>query len=183
VSVAAVSANDVWAVGTRGHRRTLIEHWNGSRWSVVSSPNVSGKRKHNHLVGVDAVSSSAALAVGYTIYPPGVSDRPLGMRRNGAAWSIVSTAHPPGSPTPDTYLQDVAMISAGDALAVGFDFNATGAHPLSEHWNGSRWNLVNVPTPAHALLFSIARIPTTSQYWAVGQSLGNTETTVIERHC
>jgi hypothetical protein len=183
LSVAAVAASDVWAVGTRGHRGTLIEHWNGSRWSIVPSPNVSGRRRHNHLVGVDAVSHSAALAVGYTIYPPGVSDQPLGMRRRGGAWSIVATPHPPGSPAPDTYLQDIAMISAASAFAVGFDFNATGAHPLSEHWNGSRWTLVNVPTPTHALLFGIARIPTSAQYWAVGQKLGNTVTTAIERHC
>src|SRR5205085_9470439 len=42
--VAAVSATDVWAVGqyrdaSTGSDHTLIEHWNGSQWSVVSSPN------------------------------------------------------------------------------------------------------------------------------------------------
>src|SRR5258705_2268609 len=41
-SVAAVSANDVWAVGTSGSQRssgqTVIEHWDGTQWSVVQSP-------------------------------------------------------------------------------------------------------------------------------------------------
>ncbi len=43
--VAAVSARDVWAVGyhnplrTSGTPlRTLIEHWDGTKWTVVPSP-------------------------------------------------------------------------------------------------------------------------------------------------
>ena len=42
--VAADSASDVWAVGnyqTNGVVQTLVEHWNGSAWSVVASPNPS----------------------------------------------------------------------------------------------------------------------------------------------
>src|SRR5437762_3576748 len=42
--VAAVSANDVWAVGYYHNAnyvvQTLIEHWNGSAWSIVPSSNV-----------------------------------------------------------------------------------------------------------------------------------------------
>src|SRR5207253_1279864 len=44
--VAAVSSNDVWAVGSsRDYNanpfvdRTLVLHWNGSNWSAVPSPN------------------------------------------------------------------------------------------------------------------------------------------------
>src|SRR5437764_621866 len=37
--VAVVSANDVWAVGYYSGG-TLIEHWDGTSWSVVPSPNV-----------------------------------------------------------------------------------------------------------------------------------------------
>src|SRR5579872_5401239 len=43
-SVSAASANDVWAVGysenSSGNISTLIEHWDGSQWSVVSGPNL-----------------------------------------------------------------------------------------------------------------------------------------------
>src|SRR2546422_9965724 len=38
--VAVVSASDIWAVGSSGNQmsgaQTLIEHWNGSSWSVVT---------------------------------------------------------------------------------------------------------------------------------------------------
>src|SRR5919197_4440107 len=44
----ALAANDVWVVGSQGNStngegvgaRTLVEHWNGSAWSVVTSPNL-----------------------------------------------------------------------------------------------------------------------------------------------
>ena len=49
----------MWAVGytittdgTNQPDRTLIEHWNGSTWSVVASPNVGGN--DNLLNGVAA---------------------------------------------------------------------------------------------------------------------------------
>src|SRR6266542_3404528 len=41
-SVSGTSANDVWAVGSthdgNSPSRTLIEHWDGTRWSIVPSP-------------------------------------------------------------------------------------------------------------------------------------------------
>src|SRR5579863_7528626 len=36
-SVAVISLNDVWAVGTTSSG-TLTEHWNGTQWSVVPRP-------------------------------------------------------------------------------------------------------------------------------------------------
>src|SRR5207248_11048139 len=47
IGVAAIARNDVWAVGlsyTKGlsQAQALIEHWNGSQWSVVPSPRPGG---------------------------------------------------------------------------------------------------------------------------------------------
>jgi hypothetical protein len=43
--VAAVSTSDVWAVGdasdARGNQETLIEHYDGQRWSIGPSPGKS----------------------------------------------------------------------------------------------------------------------------------------------
>src|SRR5437667_195325 len=52
---AAVSANDVWAVGSYSNG-TLVEHWNGTSWSVVPSPNA--RADDNSLEGVTAVSAN-----------------------------------------------------------------------------------------------------------------------------
>ena len=66
-SVTAVSANDVWAVGFAADSvsiaQTLIEHWNGSSWSVVTSPNVGSE--DNELFSVAAVSARDVWAVGF----------------------------------------------------------------------------------------------------------------------
>ena len=66
-SVAALSGTDAWAVGyfqtTAGApRQTLIEHWNGTRWSVVTSPDMAGYR--NTLASASGMSGGAGWAVG-----------------------------------------------------------------------------------------------------------------------
>src|SRR5207248_3811435 len=64
--VAAVSQTNAWAVGysidIHSPYQTLIEHWNGSRWIVVSSPNAGSRDTRPE--GVAASSNSIACAVG-----------------------------------------------------------------------------------------------------------------------
>ena len=64
-AVAVVSTNDVWAVGANlpgGYPfTTLIEHWNGTQWNIVNSPNPG---KFN-LLGAITASASNFWAVGY----------------------------------------------------------------------------------------------------------------------
>src|SRR6185503_297425 len=57
--IAAHAANDVWAVGydddhsgTIPVRKTVWMHWDGTRWSVVASPNTGNS--DNTLLGVIA---------------------------------------------------------------------------------------------------------------------------------
>ena len=65
--VAAVSATDVWAVGSEGTQmgggQTVIEHWNGTSWSVVKSP--SPGSFSSQLLGVAAISPTNVWTVGY----------------------------------------------------------------------------------------------------------------------
>jgi len=72
-AVASVSANDVWAVGeatdATGRQLTLTEHWNGTAWSVVASPNVGSA--NNTLLAVAAVSTTDVWAVGRAEGPGG----------------------------------------------------------------------------------------------------------------
>src|SRR5579859_6198044 len=57
-SVAAVSANSVWAVGNTlsSPMRTLIVHWNGSAWTRVASPSPCA----THDCTLNAVAASSA---------------------------------------------------------------------------------------------------------------------------
>ena len=65
--IAAVSANDIWAVGagnfsTVSGTATLIEHWDGTSWTIVSSPDPGTAT--NALVAVTALSDGTVVAVG-----------------------------------------------------------------------------------------------------------------------
>jgi hypothetical protein len=65
-SVAAVSANEAWAVGFAGtftDLRALVLRWDGSAWSEVALPVIAGRG--SYLYGVHATSSTNVWAVGY----------------------------------------------------------------------------------------------------------------------
>jgi hypothetical protein len=162
-SVAAIAANDVWAAGNAyddatDEFRTLIEHWNGTRWSVVPSPSMADD---DYVRSVYARASNDVWLVGVALDPaPSYAEHPLVEHWNGSKWSIVST------PQGETSLYDVVALSATDAWIVGdADY---GARTLAERWNGTSWNFVSTPNTASSLnaLNSVAAIGTT--LWAVG---------------
>jgi len=66
-SVRAVSASDVWAVGSHltssGASVALIEHWDGSSWTVTPSPTPGAA---SELTSVTGRSATDAWAVGFT---------------------------------------------------------------------------------------------------------------------
>jgi hypothetical protein len=55
-----MSNDDVWAVGGRDDR-ILIEHYNGNKWQVVSTPTLPGR---SGLAAITAISSTNLWAVG-----------------------------------------------------------------------------------------------------------------------
>ena len=90
---------------------TLAESWNGTRWSLVRSPNVG--REGNRLVGVSCVSANACMAVGFTQGGPGGT---LAESWNGSRWSVVHTPSP-GNTGSD--LGGVSCVAADACTAVG----------------------------------------------------------------
>jgi eukaryotic-like serine/threonine-protein kinase len=162
--VTAVSASDAWAVGEiiNGDRgKTLILHWDGTRWTQVPSP--SPAPTANELFGVAATSADDAWAVG-AIGAGGVGGGIL--HWNGATWTPV--------PTPTSILlQGVAAISADDAWAVGSAYDAAthGTTTLTLHWNGTTW--ARVPSPDGAgrtnELTTVVAAPD-GTVWALGTS-------------
>jgi hypothetical protein len=60
-SVVAVSANDVWAIGSGPPNGSHVEHWNGSAWSTVPTDFLG------MLTGLGVIpGAKSVLAVGYT---------------------------------------------------------------------------------------------------------------------
>ncbi len=125
--------------------QTLIESWNGSTWSIVSSPNRSA---NNYLAGVSCSGASACMAVGSNI--TGSANQTLIESWNGSTWSIVPS--PNTSPTHDNDLSGVACSNAATCVAVGrYNAGPPNLGPdltLIEAWNGSAWSIVPSPNPS-----------------------------------
>jgi hypothetical protein len=164
--VAAISANDAWAVGFYANSveiaQTLIEHWDGSSWSVVASP--SPGAQGNELLGVAAVSADDVWAVGFAATKNG-DQTTLIEHWNGKNWRVVPS---PKSSTVDV-LSAVAAVSANDVWAVGT--SSTEGQPLIEHWNGARWQIVSSPATGGELRAVTAT--SASDVWAVGDAPGS----------
>ncbi len=168
-SVAAVSANDMWAVGTYfpyDYAWTLIEHWDGTQWSLVPSPNAG---QVNRLEGLVVVSANDIWAVGEYAHLWYLPLQTLIEHWDGTSWSVVSS--PNTTTTNNNELYGVAAVSVNDIWAVG-GYNpdqSTGWETLIEHWNGSTWSIV--PSPGlDALLYGVAAVAA-NDVWAVGGSL------------
>jgi hypothetical protein len=161
--VAAISENDAWAVGfyanSVGIAQTLIEHWDGSTWSVVSSPNAGSQG--NELLGVAAVSASDVWAVGFAATSNG-DQKALIEHWNGHNWRVVPS---PQASSVDV-LSSVATVSANDVWAVGT--SSTEGQTLIEHWNGSRWQIV--PSPATGGELRGLTAASANDVWAVGDA-------------
>jgi hypothetical protein len=167
LGVAATSASNAWAVGhyiPRGFSvaHTLIEHWNGTAWTQVPSPNLGYK---SILQGVAATSASDAWAVGYSFILHDLTYQTLIEHWNGTTWTQVASPNP----GPANNLQGVAATSASNAWAVGY-YSLNGAQrTLIEHWNGSTWKQVPSPSPGSAgnKMGAVSAI-SASNAWAVG---------------
>lgn len=175
-AVSADSASDAWAVGTQmdasNTQQPLIEHWNGSQWSVATG-NVMGHQV-SWLSGVSAISPNDVWAVGTlqrsvsSGQPP--TSVPLVEHWQGSSWTIVPQPafSPPGSASPvEASLSAVAAVSASDVWAVG----VYGPKPLIERWDGVRWNGVansTLPPSANGQELVAISADAANDIWAVG---------------
>jgi hypothetical protein len=147
--VAVMSPRDVWAVGngtdSAGRTRTLIEHWNGTTWKTISSPNPS--QDDSELYSVAGTSAKDVWTVGAE---QDVNGRePIVEHWNGKKWRFVPSPSFGGGMSGGE-LMGVATLTPKDAWAVGVwgEVDQT----LTEHWNGTNWTVVPSPNPAGGYL-------------------------------
>jgi len=115
--VTCASASDCWAVGyyhNGSNYQTLTEHWNGTSWTIVTSPNTSATQD-NVFLGVTCVSASDCWAVGESYN--GTAVRTLTEHWDGTSWAIVTS--PNTSATQNNVLSSVTCVSASECWAVG----------------------------------------------------------------
>jgi len=167
--VAAVSPTDIWAVGnsqdaTTANDQNLIEHWDGTAWSLVPTPNPTPGA--NDLNDVAAVASNDVWAVGAS-NASGI-DQPTSLHWDGTAWTSVFTPAVQGQPT---VLNDVSAIDTSHVWAVGEQYIPAYNiwNPLAELWIGPGWTIppgTREGVGDNFLYGVAARAPT--DVWAVG---------------
>ena len=159
LGVSAVSASDVWAVGSTGTSdEPLIVHWNGTRWSQVTSPNVPAA----YLSGVSMVSPADGWAVGTRFG----GETAVIEHWNGTRWAQVP---PPAISGFGSSLRGVSMVSATNGWAVGYYIDGNEApHRLVLHWDGTRWAQVPVSASSGDTELFAVSAASASDAWAVG---------------
>lgn len=169
MAVSALSRDDIWAVGhanTSDGRQShkLIEHWDGTTWSIVPSPNIG---TGSMLTDVEAVAPNDVWAVGYYYEEPTSGSRTLTLHWDGVQWSIVPS--PNGTTTRSNTLSSISALASDDIWAVG-DYMGTDTEVLIEHWDGTQWSIVPAASPgAGSKQLKGVHAISPDNVWSVGQ--------------
>jgi hypothetical protein len=153
---------------------TLAERWDGTRWTIVPSPNPPGVGVPYTRAALNSVwcaSATSCLAVGF--YAIGGITRTLSERWDGTTWTIVASPNPAGTNLPGVTveLSGLSCLSATNCFAVGFTQTSV-SRTLVEHWNGTTWAIIpsaNI-VPANVNTLSGVSCPSVQNCFAVGTS-------------
>jgi erythromycin esterase-like protein len=123
----------------------LAEAWNGTRWSIVPTPKITGSQA-TILSAVSCPAAGHCTAVGS--YATSAGTGTLAETWNGQAWSISKTPNPAGSS--DATLSGVSCPAVNRCVAIGGYVAPSSQPAIAETWNGSAWTIEAVPSPANA---------------------------------
>jgi hypothetical protein len=132
-SVSCTASNACSAVGayhnSAGELRSLAERWNGTEWTIQSTPLPTGATGTT-LYGVSCSTATSCIAVGY--YQKTGTYLTLADRWNGTEWTQQTSPNGTGS---INMLESVSCTSTTACTAVGNEFTET----LVVRWNGTSW--------------------------------------------
>ena len=182
-SITTDGAGNLYAAGyqqaTGGVNQTLIERYNGTSWSLATSPDTSATAA-NQLTGISADSPTDVWAAGS--FTGGTVTAPVNQtlieHYNGTTWSLVTS--PDTGATVVNQLSGISADAPTDVWAVGSFTAGTVTAPfnqtLIEHYNGTAWSVVTSPNAgtsvANQLTGAVALSPT--DLWTVGSYTGGT---------
>jgi hypothetical protein len=174
--VTAISSTDVWAVGgywtlSNYSFLTLIEHYNGTKWDWIVSPNAGTQAYYNQLVSVSALNANDVWAVGTSENSfTGAPFQPLAVHWDGATWTLQTV---PAALGGSNEMLGVTALESGHAVAVGYGGQVDGVSPPQ----GAVWDLATGGgstgaslSPVDSILNAVAI--SGDSVWAVGY-LGN----------
>ncbi len=185
LGVTSISLTDAWAVGafadpSHTYSKTLAEHWNGSTWTAVRTPNVGDPTPNDSLWSVAAEDATDVWAVGLTYNASTRNYWPLAMHWNGSFWKIFNVP----SPYPNVYLKSVSAVKGvEEAWAVASEQQ----NPFIERWQHGQWSISYTYPGSYPAYLSSISSPSLRSAWAVGQytqPIGQTfESLALALHC
>jgi hypothetical protein len=192
--VRCTGAKNCWAVGyyVSGGELNQALHWNGTKWSVVGTPDPAGTAtgEFNDLLDVSCASASDCWAVGEygVLTASGEIILNQVLHWNGSGWSAATVPNPGGSANNDANaLESVRCNSKGNSCwAVGtYGFVGSPTTLLNEalHWNGTTWSQIGTPNPdgtgGNAVnTLSGVTCTAASDCWAVGDYGSESSTSI-----
>lgn len=164
------STTSCWAVGSASSsvaEQTLIQRWDGTSWTIATSPNTGAG--HNILYGVTCAGASDCWAVGSFV--AGNIQQTLIQRWNGTLWTSILS--PNTSPTPrSNVLLGVACASASSCWAIGrAEITSEDTDALIERWDGTAWTVAAPPTVAGSHQLAGATCVSMGECWTVGAAV------------
>jgi hypothetical protein len=160
-AVTIVSEKNVWAVGhypQNGLSKTLILHWDGNQWEVISSPNIEGT--DNYLYGVVSISDDDIWALGHA-GPTADQIITMALHWDGISWKLVD-------------VPDLGPVIAASSDSTGniwvVNNNITAKNMLGSAVRRSgdgRWDVIPMPQVTQPALHSVSAL-SSDDVWAVG---------------
>ena len=204
------SVDDCVAVGFGGRLfqnslETLVMAWNGSDWSVPRTPSLP-HASVSELMGVACHSTTACMAVGYgeTKRHGRSFFKALGVRWDGARWSLTDPRNPRGAETAG--LTAISCTSASFCMSLGTEWsfglpggqgangsstrgsnknrNAEARMLFAEHWDGRRWSLESMAAAPRdwlpPIMYAVS-CTSTSFCMAVGEGGGESSIAAVSQ--
>jgi hypothetical protein len=199
VAISVVDAEDAWAVGdvrTRsGQFRTLVERWDGVRWTIVPSPNPDPDSDYLNAVKAFASddvwiagTAGAGMAtahfdgVSWTVLPASGHDgfNDLDGASTNDLWAVGlygvvehwdGVQWNPVDTGSDHSYYGVSEESPTDIWAVGYDPAGESAKSWTSHFDGASWTHIQIPFAGHEPILEAVAAISPDDAWAVGEDL------------
>jgi hypothetical protein len=166
LAVSDLPSGSTWAAGyfesANWVQQALVEHWDGSQWSVIPAANPGSGG--DILYGVAALSDSNVWAVGDQ-RDSGGAFHPLAEHWDGSSWSVVPVVDPPGG---SGIFYAIDAVSSNSVYAVGQTGTSFPSQALVEHWNGKAWSQLTSPADSTETLTTLGLTGSDSALTLVG---------------
>lgn len=161
-AVAAISSDDVWAVGGIpqqycANAKAILMHWDGAAWTIVPAPAETALWYASTRYGIAAVASNDVWTTG--------DAEPF--HWDGTQWSVVAGAQ--------DFAGKAAAAAANSVWTVGsyteYDgYIDSGPFAKASRWDGTAWRWTNPQSPTGNDAFSGVAAIAPNDVWAVGRS-------------